>query len=849
MAFLAPIIIGAIGLTGVAATIGTALIGTAIALGVGYAAQSLMGKPATPGVGLAGTQLSLDMDPNASRKIPVGITASAGNLQYWQLSGADNEILELVVSLGDWPCEELVGLFVNGKRVTLNANGTVDEFPGVMKITFHNGDFSQVADAELVANSNGHWTSNDRGAGVCYVKVWMKDDKELYPGGRPRLLFELKGAKFYDWRKDDTAGGVGSHRWSDVSTWEYSNNPAVVAYNWRRGFWHGSNHFTGMQTPSSALNLDSYTTAANICDEDVALKAGGTEKRYRISGFLDDSATRRDVLQEILKVFGGEEIESGGFYTLYAGAARAIVMVLTDDDLMAEADFTYTGTKSGDQLVNAVFGAYRDPESGYQEAALPPRIGAGEVALDGQRHDVRFNYEMASSQTQCQRLMEQSRREARFQGVLETTFRARCSVLQPGDWVTLSVTSRGWDNRLFQIVDGTTLPDQQAPLVLAETASTVFDWVSSMELDKDDPGQIVTGGPVITQLSGLSVTNIMVTQQGGSARRPGLQVNWTPVTDLTVDAVRFEYRIKDSGGVALERRAENPVSGQYSWVDGIQGRVRYEVRALLVSTPARSMTWTPWISTLADTEPQVVDLGATVIEVAPGSVGHTELSAQAAFEIELATKIEGILGPAFNIQSEDGILAMLQDYQGWEDHKRESASLVAETNTARAEIKTERDVRAGQNAAIATQMETVQTTVGEVSSSVQVVQQSVDGISSSYSVIVNQNGQWIGAIKLDGTGGLSTIDMVADIFRVSAIEGGQAVPIFVIDGTGENAVASLNVEQLLIPGTITAEHLEATIMNVLQANITELVAVLLRNQDSSQYWDMETGEFVIGAVP
>jgi hypothetical protein len=33
------------------------------------------------------------------------------------------------------------------------------------------------------------------------------------------------------------AGGSGSHRWNDPSTWEWSDNPAVCRYNWVRGIY------------------------------------------------------------------------------------------------------------------------------------------------------------------------------------------------------------------------------------------------------------------------------------------------------------------------------------------------------------------------------------------------------------------------------------------------------------------------------------------------------------------------------------------------------------------------------------------------------------------------------------
>ncbi len=99
-----------------------------------------------------------------------------------------------------------------------------------------------------------------------------------------KLLFEVVGAPLYDWRKDSTMGGSGSHRWDNQSTWEYSDNPAVQAYNLERGFFNGIQRMVGKAVRASRLPLAKYTQAANICDE---IMTDGT-KRYRTHAIAKD---------------------------------------------------------------------------------------------------------------------------------------------------------------------------------------------------------------------------------------------------------------------------------------------------------------------------------------------------------------------------------------------------------------------------------------------------------------------------------------------------------------------------------------------------------------------------------
>ncbi len=236
-----------IGLTGIAATFGAAVINLGASIGLAYLARRLQASAANQSN--SSVSLSLRLESNESRQIDFGRVASAGSLKYHNTYGRDgNNFVQLVFQLADHECDDngLEAVYVDGKLVTLEADtdhvyatGSVSgqmvtEFTDRMWIKYHNGAWDQDADSDLVAYDNPTespaqpWTTNERGRGVCYVRVTMYYDAAKYPNGLPSFLFVFRGIKLYDWRKDSTNGGSGAHRWGTESTYEWTNNPVVA---------------------------------------------------------------------------------------------------------------------------------------------------------------------------------------------------------------------------------------------------------------------------------------------------------------------------------------------------------------------------------------------------------------------------------------------------------------------------------------------------------------------------------------------------------------------------------------------------------------------------------------------
>ena len=283
-----------------------------ISIGLSVAARALRKKPKQPP---GGTSLTLEYGADRPRKVAGGLVGTAGAAVYDNTYGEANKYWQRVFRLADYPVDGLSRVAIGGQWVELaeEETGTLGravitgEAAGYVWIKFYDGR-QTTADPGLVANARpaSRWTSRAVGTGVCYAVVTALYDRQNFTSA-PRMFFELRGSRLYDWRKDETAGGSGNHRWNDPSTWSFTENPVVIEYNYRRGLSVSGDDFCGMFMPAGDLPLDKWTLAANICDED----AGG-EPRYRASILIDSGDDHGDVIEALSQATGAMGVPGMG---------------------------------------------------------------------------------------------------------------------------------------------------------------------------------------------------------------------------------------------------------------------------------------------------------------------------------------------------------------------------------------------------------------------------------------------------------------------------------------------------------------------------------------------------------
>lgn len=831
MPFIAPIVAGALGV----GFIGEALIGGAIAFGLGAAARALAPKPRSLDSAGRGMRLSLSLNSDQPREIAVGRAALAGSLVYHNVYGPNgNDNLELVFALSDCACDALESLYVDGVAQSWNSStGEVSNYAG-MTVTFYAGNAGQSADSALVANStSSRWQSSSVGVGMCYAVVRMSYNSALYPTGLPRFLFVIRGAKLYDWRKDSTAGGSGSHRWGTPSTYEWTQNPVVIAYNYRRGIYSNGQRIAGMNAPATAFPLADWTAAANACDESVTLKAGGTEPRYRCNGVISTSIAHQENLRDVYMTCSATEYDNGGSLRPIVGVAQTAVMSFTDDDITDDADTEIRPKQPRSRLVNAVFGSFHDPALGYQSTAAAPRLSPTDEATDGGiRLEQHYALDFVTSQTQSQRILEILRRRERRQTEVSVKVRARFAVLEAGDWVSWTSDRYGYDAQPFEVQSAIVGPDMSVTLSLREIDASVFAWTAGTdELDPLSPAALPAGGGGITSLSGLAIAAIEVVSDG-TASRPGLQLTWTPVTDSSVVAVEIEVRRFGDTGAGTLRRALDPTTGQYSWVDGIQGQTTYEVRARPVTQPERSVSWSGWIHPTAATESQIVEVAATSLAVAPESVGLESLDAQTRFELSLVTALSTLQG-SYDAQREEMFANVNRAGE-------EALRALLYSNDTKTLIRTEQIQRQTDTTAIAAEITTIGTTVADNTTTITAQQASIDGIAARWGVVINSNNQVVGLVQLDGGVSGSTFQVVADKFIVAHPTSPSTTQQVFTIGT-INGVASVGIAgNVIIDGTVLARHLAVSSLSAIAADVGTVTAGILKSSDNKMIINLNT---------
>lgn len=866
MAFLAPVIAPLIGLGGLG-LVGEAIVGIGLSFGVSYLARKLQPQPSNQAA--QGMQLSLSYNANGPRQIAFGLAASAGSLVYHNTYGPNgNDYVQLVFKLADSPCTSLESVFIDGKKCTLGAEVTtgnqtgytVDEYPGVMWIKFHEGAWDQAADADLVAKATGTsgWSTNNRGRGVCYVRVTLKYDAEKYKNGIPPFLFVFKGAKVYDIRKDSTAGGSGAHRWGDESTYEWTDNPAVCLYNYKRGIYVNGKKVGGMNVPGVSMPVDVWTAAANACNESVNLKAGGSEKRYRLNGIVDVDSEHATVVRDMVSTMAGTLADASGVFKLYAGVSRAPVLTITDDDLISNAPVKFVPKLSRSGLVNAVFGSFNDPEKLYQSSSLPPRISPDDEEADG-GVELTENYSLAyvSSQTQGQRILEILRRKGRYQRSLSQTLCAKAAMLESGDWITFNSKRYGFEGVTFEVTLGTLNRDATVPVELREVSAGIYPWsAASDELDPLNPHDVGPGGERFSTVQVSGLFPVVITT-GTSIQRPGLRIEWTPVDDATVTTLELEYRQVGTEAV-LKDTIFDPTVGQYTFTTGIQSGVEYEARMNLITAPPRATVWSAWKPTDTSTAPQVVAVAALATSVPPNTITPEMLDAQSRFLLSLIAATDEILGGVnervkaiadrLNDSSEATIRALMAGDNNSTDIRQERTQRITATDalaeqitTVEAKVNNEVAAQITQiiqaytaaDVALASEIDIVASALGDNVSTVSVLVESVNGIKQQFTVALNQNGRVIGLIDLSGENGTSAFTVEAGQFLVAltGASGGDPVPVFSIQNVNGSPKLALRGD-MVADGSISARHINA-------ASISTLY---ISDPDDTYFWNFATGQ-------
>jgi len=549
-----------------------------------------------------GGLINLELNPSPPRRLVIGKRAVGGTLVDWYLGSTNNTKLYLPIYISEGPCGTITKVWAGGRVVwsTPLVHGVRTAIPDFRSggdrvwLTYYDGRVGQTADATLVALGQG-WTSANKMTGCAYVVVELQWDSDNLRTP-PAFVFEHEGAKLYDRRKDSTAGGSGLHRLTDPSTWELGDsegaNPMVSLDHFQLGrFWNGQRVF-GIGMPSKFVPYDKFAAQANVCDENVAKKAGGTQKRYRANGVITANEAWDEIVKRHCTAMCAQPADFGGRVGVIGIEARTPVMDISDDEVVDMASEVYIPKRTFGNLVGVVRGKYQEPEQVYQPV---PYAEVNDPAWDTQDaaepREFNFDLDFETNSERAERLATLKAKYERRQATLTGVYPYNTIELERGDWFVRSgaAGSRfGVTGKTFEVMERIFDPETFTVTINAQEVDPADSaWNESLAADPPPAPLSSTAALSAIQVPAITVTAISLT--GTLSSVPALRVAWTAPTDPRVRFLYVEVENTDGTTPKTAKTVAIPSDANFIVIsEGVADGEEYGVSAKFLSDTLQS---------------------------------------------------------------------------------------------------------------------------------------------------------------------------------------------------------------------------------------------------------------------
>lgn len=435
----------------------------------------------------------------------------------------------------------VVESWLNDEQVTLDGNGyvteeqyTSEERPRA-RLLYKDGAASQTAHTALVTAFSPAVDSNFRLRNMANVlavfeEVKREDISQVYPQLNPTVRTVIDASLCERVRQGDIA-------WSD--------NPADVIYDYLVGV-DGAGFPWGAGYQKSQINLQSFKDLADVSDQSVPLKAGGSIKRYRLwGGFALTEEVRQVVPRFCLTCDADLYMDTDGKIAIRGG--RWVAPQLTLD---ADKGHIITGEFShgngGLAAFNELSISYTEPTLDYQATECEPWVDAANVALRGGVLSEKLDLADVPDPAQARRLGKIYTKKANpeWTGTVVTNFYGLNAIGEETVHIVFPLLGIDADFAIrgLRILDDLT----GVELTVASVSSTTYDWDEELE-EGDPPGSPpATTTPV--SLNPPSDFNVSAAQRdlGGSGTGIFLVATWTEPSRTALEQ-EVEYRSSPGG--------------------------------------------------------------------------------------------------------------------------------------------------------------------------------------------------------------------------------------------------------------------------------------------------------------
>ena len=535
-----PVIVSAVVAT-VASTAGAYIMGSitasaiasyaiksfAINVVLSLASKALSPKPSQPQLPnfdqrASGRILNI-RQPIMARQLLYGEVKTGGAVVFLE-STDNNEYMHIIYAMAGHEVNSLGAIFFDDQEVPLDGDGeATGTFEGYARVKKHLGTDTQDADADLVAESDGKWTTDHRLRGIAYLYVRLKFNNDLYPNGIPNISCLVQGKKIYDPRTTTTV---------------YSTNPALVINDYLK------ETYFGLGCSDLEVNSNLITSCANTCDENVNLATGGTEKRYTANGIIDSSQTPKQIIEDLISSCGGTLSYAGGKFNLKVASYSTPTVTLTEKDITGAIQVT-TKTSRRDQF-NAVKGTFLGEVTNYVPTDYPP-IKSDTFKAEDNNEEIFVDMPLSftNSSPTAQRLAKIALYRSRQQISAVVPCNLSAFQLAVGDTVQITNTRLGWSAKTFEVAGwnaNIATETDEVILDVREITSSVYDWDAEETAFVKDNTNLPN--PIsITAPSTPTITESLYITRDGAGVKAKAVISWVASPDAFVEEYEVEYKL------------------------------------------------------------------------------------------------------------------------------------------------------------------------------------------------------------------------------------------------------------------------------------------------------------------
>lgn len=492
---------------------------------MGVALNALTPKPNLGGTG--GFSIRGESGAALDHQIIYGEARVGGARIYDSTSSESNQFLHRILAFAGHKIDSYQEIYLNDEVVAIDTNTNLvtspSQYAGKVFIKQYLGDDDQLADADLIQSTalldpnEGKWTSDHRLQGIAYLYVRFEYDSNAFPNGVPAVSAKIRGKAVFDPRTSLTV-------WSD--------NPALCIRDYLT-----SEH--GLNQPNARIDDTLVVTAANICDQTTE-----SEKRYTCNGAFTTRAEPSTIVTNLLTSMGGLLWYGQGKWRMKAASWTTPTVSFDENDLRSPISLSTRHSRRDN--FNSVKGTFAGDETDWQVTDYPEVTDPAFLVADNNVPNVLdFPLPFTSSALTAQRLARISLNRNREQLTFSAAFGMRAFQVQVGDFVNITNTRFGWDNKAFEIVEWTLGLQDSLEITVNMTLREISEGVFT-----GADGSTFEGNNTLlpSASSGLTINNLTASG-GGATQGDGTFINsvildWDDVTNVFVDHYEVDWKVK-----------------------------------------------------------------------------------------------------------------------------------------------------------------------------------------------------------------------------------------------------------------------------------------------------------------